>query len=32
MTDYHLIVYLGNENLGIDTGILSGMVAKLLDI
>ena len=34
MTDYHLILYLDNENLGIDTkiGFLSGMVSKLLDI
>ena len=34
MTDFHLIGYLGNENLGIDTkiGFLSGMVPKLLDI
>ena len=31
MTDCHLIVYLDNENLGIDTqiGFLSGMVPKL---
>ena len=35
MIDYHLIVFLGNQNhLGIDTkiGFLSGMVPKLLDI
>ena len=34
MTDYYLIVFLGNQNLGIDTtiGFLSGMVPKLLDI
>ena len=34
MTDCHLIFYLDNENLGIDTkiGFLSGMVPKLLDI
>ena len=34
MTDCHLIVFLDNENLGIDTtiGFLSGMVQKLLDI
>ena len=34
MTDYHSIVYLDNEILGIDTkiGFLSGMVPKLLDI
>ena len=34
MTDCHLIVYLVNENLGIDTkiGFLSGMVPTLLDI
>ena len=34
MTDCHLIVYLDNENLGIDIkiGFLSGMVPKLLDI
>ena len=34
MTDFHLIVYLDNENLGIDTkiGFLSSMVPKLLDI
>ena len=34
MTDCHLIVYLDNESLGIDTkiGFLSGMVGKLLDI
>ena len=34
MTDFHLIVFLDNQNLGIDTkiGFLSGMVSKLLDI
>ena len=34
MTDCHLIVFLDNENQGIDTniGFLSGMVPKLLDI
>ena len=34
MTDCHLIVFLDNENLGIDTkiGFLSGMFPKLLDI
>ena len=34
MTDSHLIVYLDNESLDIDTkiGFLSGMVSKLLDI
>ena len=34
MTDCHLIVYLDDENLGIDTktGFLSGMVPELLDI
>ena len=34
MTGFHLIVLLGNQNLGIDTkiGFLSGMVPKLLDI
>ena len=34
MTDCHLIVYLDNENLGIDTkiGFLSVMVGSLLDI
>ena len=34
MTDCHLIVFLYNQNLGIDTkiGFLSGMVPKLLDI
>ena len=34
MTDCHLVAYLDNENLGIDTkvGFLSGMVPKLLDI
>ena len=32
MTDCHLIVFLDNQNLGIDTkiGFLSGMVPKLL--
>ena len=34
MTDCHLIVFLGNDNIGIDTetGFLSGMVPKLLDV
>ena len=34
MTDCHLIVFLNNENLDIDTklGFLSGMVPTLLDI
>ena len=34
MTDCHLVVFLDNENLGIDSkiGFLSGMVPKLLDI
>ena len=34
MTDCHSIVFLDNQNLGIDTKIsfLSGMVPKLLDI
>ena len=34
MTDCHLIVYLDNESLDIDTkiGFLSGMISKLLDI
>ena len=34
MTDCHLILYLDNENLGIDTkiGFVSGMVPKLIDI
>ena len=34
MTDCHLIVFLDNENLGIDTkiGFLSGMVLKILEI
>ena len=34
MTDFHLILFLENENLCIDTkiGFLSGMVPKLLDI
>ena len=34
MTDCHLMVFLDNENLGIDTKIdfLSGMVPTLLDI
>ena len=34
MTDCHWIVYIDNENLGIDTKIsfLNGMVPKLLDI
>ena len=34
MTDYHLIVFLDNQNLGKGTkiGFLSGMVPKLLDI
>ena len=34
MTNGHLIVYLDNENLGINTkiGFLSGLVPNLLDI
>ena len=34
MTECYLIVFLDNQNLGIDTkiGLLSGMVPKLLDI
>ena len=34
MTDFHLIFFLDNQNLGIDTKIvfLSGTVPKLLDI
>ena len=34
MNDCHLIIYLNNENLGIDTkiGFLSSMVPKLLDV
>ena len=34
MIDCHLIVFLDNENLGIDTkiGFLSGMVPTLMDI
>ena len=34
MTDFHLIVFLDNENLGINTkiGFLSGTVPKLLNI
>ena len=34
MTDFHLIVFLDNQTLGIDTkiGFLSGTVSKLLDI
>ena len=34
MTDCHLIVFLDDENLGIDTKIdfLSGMAPKLLDM
>ena len=34
MTDFHLIVFLDNQNLGINTqiGFLSGTVSKLLDI
>ena len=34
MTDFHLIVSLDNQNLGIDTkiGFISGMVPKRLDI
>ena len=33
MTDYHLIVFLDNQNQGINTkiGFLIGMVPKLLD-
>ena len=34
MTDFHLIAYLDDQNLGVDTKIrfLNGMVTKLLDI
>ena len=34
MNDYHLIFFLGNQNLGIDNeiGFLSDTVPKLLDI
>ena len=34
MTDFHLIVFLDNQNVGIDTtvGLRSGLVPKLLDI
>ena len=34
MTDCHLIVFLDNQNLGIDTkiGFVSGTVSKLLNI
>ena len=34
MTDFHLVVFLDNHNLGIDTkiGFRSGMVSKLFDI
>ena len=34
MTDFHLIVFFDNENLGINTkiGFLRGMGPKLLDI
>ena len=34
MTGFHLIVFIDNQNLGIDTkiGFLSGTVSKLLDI
>ena len=34
MIDFHLIVFLDNQNLSIDTkvGFQSGMVPKLLDI
>ena len=34
MTDFHLIVFIDNQNLGIDTkiGFPSGTVSKLLDI
>ena len=34
MTDFHLIVFLDNKNLGIDTkiGFISGTVLKVLDI
>ena len=34
MNDFHLIFFLDNQNLGIDTkiGFLSGTVPKLLDI
>ena len=34
MTEFYLIVFLDNQNLGIDTkiGFLSGTVSKLVDI
>ena len=34
MTDFYLIVFFDNQNLGMDSkiGFLSGMVSKLLDI
>ena len=34
MTDFHLVVFLENQNLGIDTkiGFASSTVSKLLDI
>ena len=34
MNDFHLIVFIDNQNLGIDTkiGFLSGTVPKLVDI
>ena len=34
MTDFHLIVFLDNQNLGINTkiGFLNGTVPQLLDI
>ena len=34
MTDFHLIVFLDNQNLGIDTkiGFLGGTISKLLNI
>ena len=34
MTDFYSIVFIDNQNLGIDTkiGFLSGTVSKLLDI
>ena len=33
MNDFHLIIFLDNQNLGIDTkiGFISGMVLKVLD-
>ena len=34
MNDFHLMIFLNNQNLGIDTkiGFLSGTVPKLFDI